>query len=657
MRATGRSHLTIRRGGHPWSGLLAVLVALSLLAATTPAAAQGTPVASPATGGVQTVNGVLDSALGLGGDATLLGTLTDLSAWFEGDLSRPLPAEGQVIVPLGGTFGGIGFTLPLPARPLGQLRGFDQSAGAVQVFAANVQADLGGSPFLEPWEFTGWPTGYSSLTVATGTWAVTGGQVLVWADTGGGAFPSAPGPDGRPLTADDPVGPVEPGWTVVDLGQTPYALGRDATATVPVVTGFGGTRDLSTLGFTDAFDGLIADLRLRYPFTDLKGIDWDAIVATYRPAVVAADESGDLIAFQAAMMRLAVEIGDGHLAVTPSYTVLREQWGGSVGLTLGETTRGVVIVAAVADGSPADRAGVRPGSTVSLWDGRQPSDAVAEVEVARPVSSEQARRDQQLELLPRGPIGSEVEVAVRREGDVSATTITLDRTEDDQGVFRLLGRDRETLAARAGPIVDSRMLDDRTGYIAIRSFARSPALTVAAWDRALLDIQTAGARGLVLDLRGNPGGVLAVANYVAGAFLPNAVNIASLRIATDGGALAESGFLTVRPSAVQWEGDLSVLVDAGCLSACETLAGTLAGDPRVDIVGESATAGVVATVSFWQLPGALQFQAPLGRFERDGQVWLEGTGVAPTVVVPVTRASLLSPADEVLDAGVASFGQ
>ncbi len=636
-----------------------VLLALTLLLAISGSSAASQEQATPvplSSGGVQTVHGMAGPDVGLGGDAAPFAALTDLTAFIDRDLTAPLPVTGQVIAPLSSVAGQPVFDLGLPARPLGESHAFGTAASeGVQIFSVNVHADLGGSPFLDPWEYSAWPTGYSSVRLATGTYEITGGRLLVWADGTGQQFPSGVGADGLLMTGDDPVMAIEPGWTLLDLDTAPFTPRRDATVDVSIVPGFGGTRDLSSLGYVASFDRLIVDLRAGYPFTDLKRIDWDRIIATYRPEILTADAAADTDAYTGALMRMAVEIGDGHLAVAPSLTVLRDRFGGSLGLRLARTDRDQVIVIDVSPGSPADEAGIRSGAIVALWDGKPPVEALATTGTVQPNSTEPARAAQQLELLPLGPIGSEVAVAVREEDEVSARTVTLTRTEDAESVDRLVSRDPASVERRVHSPVESRLLDPRTGYIRVSTFAVTPALVVAGWDNAIQRMAAAGAESLVLDLRGNPGGVLSVAVYLASSFIAQPVNLADLSIATDAGEWGLSGKLIARPNNALWRGDVAVLIDSGCVSACEVLAAALAANPATVVAGTEPTGGVVATVAFWLLPSGGVFQAPLGRFMHGDSVWLEGQGVPPTLDVPVTAASVLSPDDEVLDAALAEL--
>lgn len=621
--------------------------------ASADAVAQTGPATPTGDTGVRIVHGLAGSSVGLGGTAPPFAALTDLTAYLDQDLTVPLDPRGQILAPLRSVATQAQFDLALPEQPLGQPHAFgDAPEPGVQIFAVNIHASLGESPFLDPFEYSGWPTAYSTLSLATGTFAIDGGALLVWSDGDHQTFPTGPGPDGRLFTGDDPLAPVAAGWTLIDLSTPTFRQHRDATADVTIIPGFGGVRDLSRMNDIDAFDTLVAQLRVAYPFTDQKHIDWDALNTIYRPEIAAAQRAGDRTALNDALLRFAAAIPDGHVGVTPGLPALRERLGGTLGFTIGASSYGAVFVTTVAPDSPAAAVGITPGLELVSMDGVPATAAVDATDLIRPVSTAAARRDEQLRLLPLGPVGTQATLAVRVAPDQPERTVTLPRTASDEPVLALLGQDRASLAGAATPPVDSRLLDDQTGYVRVRTFAEAPQAITAGWDYAIGHLQRAGATNLILDLRGNPGGILPVATYLAGSFITQPVNLADLHIRADDGSWPVSGKLIVRPNQALWSGRVTVLIDSGCISACEVLAGALAANPATEILGSEPTGGVVGTVSFWQLPSGLTFQAPLGRYLQGERIWLEGRGVSPTIVVPVSRTTLLSGDDAVLDAAV-----
>jgi C-terminal processing protease CtpA/Prc len=98
-----------------------------------------------------------------------------------------------------------------------------------------------------------------------------------------------------------------------------------------------------------------------------------------------------------------------------------------------------------------------------------------------------------------------------------------------------------------------------------------------------------------------------------------------------------------------------VLVSPACISACEGFAYALQQSPQTAVVGHAATAGAFGEVGRgqYELPGDLSLQFPTGRPETlAGDVLIEGVGVEPDIIVPVTEASALGEVDAVLEAAI-----
>jgi carboxyl-terminal processing protease len=176
-------------------------------------------------------------------------------------------------------------------------------------------------------------------------------------------------------------------------------------------------------------------------------------------------------------------------------------------------------------------------------------------------------------------------------------------------------------------------------------------LLLAHFDRAVDAVRDC--RGIVLDLRGNPGGAGAMVMGIGGHFLDSAVSLGTLRMRTN-----ELRFVanprrvstrgeTVRPYA----GPLAILVDPLTGSTSEIFAAGLQALGRARVFGE-ASAGQALPAMATRLPTGdvllhviADFVAPDGRR-------IEGRGVIPDEVVPLRRAELLMGRDAALDAAV-----
>jgi len=591
--------------------------------------------------------------------------LTDLTAFVHRDLLAPLPSPVQITGNLEGKLDeGARFTVSLPIKPLGI--GHDFATGSevedgVQVYAVDFQVNLVGDPFLSDLETTGWPTALSSVRVEMGSNEVFGGSVTVWSPKEA-EFPTGFGPDGNLFTEDDPLGPLDAGWTVIDLESEPFARIRDASVEVEIIEGEVGLRDLSQLGWTEAFDALVAELRVRYPFTELKAIDWDALIAEFRPQIEAAEQAQDATAFNLALLAFGEQLHDGHVWVQLPEGYFDREIGGSYGFALGMTDSGEIVVRCVGEKTSAQKAGILPGAVITAWDGASAADALAAIDPIFSESTDAGLLDQKLSLLARGPVGTKVVVTFLNPGETEPRKEKVKTQEDIAGVTPACARQ---LAGPAEMPVEVRVLPSGLGYVAVNTFSDDLTLTLQSWEWALRRLKQLDVPGLVIDLRHNGGGLSKLPIYMAGSFSDDPFILATQVYVEENGERAATAVDQVLPAPVKWKGAVAVLVGPDCVSACELMAAALARDPDVVIVGLGPTAGTEGGVFPWLMPTGIQLRAPLIGFEDDnGEIYLEGVGVVPTVLVPSTAETLrvdpgatdavLAAAEDALLAGAAA---
>jgi carboxyl-terminal processing protease len=218
----------------------------------------------------------------------------------------------------------------------------------------------------------------------------------------------------------------------------------------------------------------------------------------------------------------------------------------------------VRVIAPIED-TPAERAGIRPGDAIISIDGM-------------PVDS--ANLGDTVNRM-RGEPGTEVRITVERDGVEEPLSFTLVR---DHVLVRSVKHD---------------MLEPGYGYVRITHFSET---TGNDLNDALVELQEAagepGLRGLVLDLRNNPGGVLDSAVDVSDAFLDSGV------IVTADGRVSEARFrMDARAGDLLRGAELVVLVNGGSASASEIVAGALKDNHRATLVGTSTFGkGSVQTV-------------------------------------------------------------
>lgn len=261
-----------------------------------------------------------------------------------------------------------------------------------------------------------------------------------------------------------------------------------------------------------------------------------------------------------------------------------------VGIELQQLPDGTLRVIAPIDDSPAARAGLRSGDRIVAIDGRGlmpgQSDASAPL---------------------RGKAGSKVVVRVVREGVREPFEVTLVR---------------DTIRATS---VRGRMLEPGFGYIRIASFQAGTAADFVKQLDALQ--QGAPLRGLVLDLRSNPGGLLVGAVQIADELLDKG-GIVSTR---GRASIGDSRFDATPGDRLQGA-PMVVLVDAGSASAAEVLAGALHDNHRARVVG-SRTFGKGSVQSLLPLDNGDSIKLTTARYYTPSGHSIQARGIEPDVVL------------------------
>jgi carboxyl-terminal processing protease len=153
--------------------------------------------------------------------------------------------------------------------------------------------------------------------------------------------------------------------------------------------------------------------------------------------------------------------------------------------------------------------------------------------------------------------------------------------------------------------------------------------------------------GFIIDLRGNPGGLGAMAMGMAGWFIDQP----GQRLGTLYMRDTTLKFI-VNPRANTFAGKLAILVDGTSASTSEILAGGMKDLGRARIFG-TRTAAAALPSFFEKLPNGDGFQYAVANYISEGGQPLEGLGVTPDVETPLTREALLAGKDSALDAAIA----
>ena len=252
-------------------------------------------------------------------------------------------------------------------------------------------------------------------------------------------------------------------------------------------------------------------------------------------------------------------------------------------------------VVAPIDDTPAARAGIKAGDIVTRIDGK-------------PVADISDDGDEEAGSGPlRGAAGTKVVLTISREGTPKPFDVTL-------------VRERIRVAS-----VRSRMLEPGYGYVRVATFQAD---TAADFSRALERLQAQGKlRGLVIDVRSNPGGLLTAAVQIADEVLD-----AGKIVSTRGRVAISDAEFSATPGDRLAGAPIVVLVDAGSASASEVLAGALRDNGRARVVG-SRTFGKGSVQTLLPLDNGDSVKLTTARYYTPSGKSIQARGIEPDVVL------------------------
>jgi carboxyl-terminal processing protease len=286
---------------------------------------------------------------------------------------------------------------------------------------------------------------------------------------------------------------------------------------------------------------------------------------------------------------------------------LRGQFGG-IGALLSRNQAGDLVMTPTRTG-PAIRGGVKDGDILVAVDDK-------------PIKPEMSVND--IIVLVRGDIGTKVKLTLRRAGQPGTMDVTVVREQIQT------------------PSVDWRVLDQahKLGYVRIALFGER---TGGELQTALNELAGRGVDKLVLDLRGNGGGLLDAAVDTASQFLHEGL---VLREVKRGGDEKDYQVKPVTQAAQGWP--LVVLTDAGTASASEIVAGALRDYGRATLMGEKSY-GKGSVQQVHELPDGSSLHVTVARWLTPNRHQIDKAGLQPDVAVPMTNDDRAAGRDPQLD--------
>jgi carboxyl-terminal processing protease len=274
---------------------------------------------------------------------------------------------------------------------------------------------------------------------------------------------------------------------------------------------------------------------------------------------------------------------------------------------------GFIKVVSPIEDTPAARGGVKPGDLIIRLDDK----AVKGLTLTEAVR------------VMRGKPGSDITLTIVREGATKPLKITLTRA-----VIKIQS-------------VKSRMLESGFGYVRITQFQAGTDKGLAEALKKLETENKGTLRGMILDLRNNPGGVLNSAVGVSDAFLDK-----GLIVYTEGRVADSKMKLSATPGDLLNGAPMVVLINGGSASASEIVAGALQDHKRAVIMGtKSFGKGSVQTIIPVSNGAALKittarYYTPSGRS-------IQASGIVPDIVTEEARITKSEAADRLREADLA----
>ncbi len=283
-----------------------------------------------------------------------------------------------------------------------------------------------------------------------------------------------------------------------------------------------------------------------------------------------------------------------------------ETKGSFTGIGIEITIRdGILTVVAPIEGTPAWRAGLKPGDKIIKINGK-PTKGMSLVEAVK---------------LLRGPKGTKVTISILRKGWTELKDITLVR---------------DVIPIKS---VHYCTIEPGYGYIRITNFQEKTHREVI---KALnkLEKENNPMKGLIIDLRNNPGGLLESAVRVADEFLDH-----GLIVYTEGRLKQQSLRFEATPNARKHPYPIAVLVNEGSASASEIVAGALQDHKRAIIVG-TRTFGKGSVQTIIPLPDGSAVRLTTAEYFTPNGRSIQAKGIEPDVVVPLLDPKCLKKAEE-----------
>jgi carboxyl-terminal processing protease len=409
-----------------------------------------------------------------------------------------------------------------------------------------------------------------------------------------------------------------------------------------VLVASGAVLDAQPTRALETFDKAWTIIRDTHFDVTMNGVDWEAVRTELRPRAAEAGTDSEL---RAVIREMLGKLGQSHFALIPS--TADASTGGRLDLSAGpgfdfRLVGNVLLVTRVVAGGPASDAGVRPGWTLTAIGSTDAARLLSTIPQDVPARIRNVEVWRAVETHLRGSSGTQIELTFQ-DGNSRNVAVKLER-EPDAGEPARVGN-LPTMAVRVESESRRTPNGKSAGIIAFNVWMPS---VDGRFQAAVHRLRSAD--GMVLDLRGNPGGLAAMLMGISGHFLTERKVLGTmktretqLRFTANPRQVSAAG-----ERVTPFGGPVAILVDSLTGSASECFAGGMQSIGRARVFGQSSMGQALPAV-FDRLPNGDTLIHAYGDFVTADGTRLEGRGVVPDEEVPLTRQDLLAGRDATLE--------
>lgn len=400
----------------------------------------------------------------------------------------------------------------------------------------------------------------------------------------------------------------------------------------------------------ESFEKIWTTIRDRHYDPEFGGLDWQAVHDELRPKM---EKAQTMSGARAIMKEVIARLKLSHFNLIPIEVYEKigrpDEKGDFDGVT-GMDFRivdGVPLVTSVREGSPAHEAGVKPGWEIVQIGKTEIASLLPEI--AKEFENNSLKEYYMWSAVKSRLLGKIDNTLTVRFLDGEKRTLQLDISlaEESGNKFKLghlppmyIWIKTDTIKTESGAF----------GYIAFNGFLDIPRV-MPAFNQAMKSFIDTNVDGIVIDIRGNGGGLPMMAMGMTGWLLEEKGRRLGTMYMRDNELK-----MAVLPRPEIYPGPVAVLIDGLSASCSEIFAGGLKDLGRARIFG-STTAGAVLPSTIEMLPNKDGFQYAFANYRSEKGDVLEGVGVSPDVEVYHTREALLRGKDRVLETALQWLGE